>query len=53
MKPRPMPSAIEKDSGIANAATTAGALSVMSCQSRSARLRAIRQATNNNADAVA
>ena len=53
MKPRPMPSAIENDSGIAIAVTTAGALSVMSFQSISARLRAMRQATNNNAAEVA
>ena len=48
-----MPVAIEKVSGIASAVTTAGAYSVTSSQSSSAKPRAIMQATNSSAGAVA
>src|SRR3972149_5262773 len=53
MKPRPMPWAMEKVSGMVRAVTTAGTYSVASSQRTSASARAIRQATKNSAGAVA
>src|SRR5438105_3140311 len=52
MKPKAMPWAIEKVSGMEIAVTTPGAYSVTSSQSSSAMPRAIRQATKNSAGAV-
>ena len=48
-----MPVAIEKVKGIVSAVMTAGTYSVTSSQSTSANPRAIRQATNTIAGAVA
>ena len=53
MKPSPTPVAIEKVKGMASAVTTAGAYSVTSSQSMSAMPRAMIQATNKMAGAVA
>ena len=48
-----MPAAIEKVNGMPIASTTAGTYSVASSQSMSRSARAIRQATNTSAGAVA
>ncbi|MNF88015.1 hypothetical protein D3C84_704960 [compost metagenome] len=53
MKPKAMPLAIEKVSGMARAATTTGAATVRSSQSICARLLIISTATNSSAGAVA
>src|SRR5690606_28784108 len=53
MKPKAMPWAMEKVSGMARAVTTTGAATVMSSQSMLARLLIISTATNSSAGAVA
>ena len=53
MKPKAMPLAMEKVSGMARAATTTGAATVRSSQSICARALIISTATNSSAGAVA
>ena len=53
MNPKPIPVAMDNVNGIAKAVTTAGAYSVTSSQSISAKPLAIMQATKRSAGAVA
>ena len=53
MKPKAMPLAMEKVSGMARAAMATGAATVRSSQSMLTRLLIINTATNNRAGAVA